>query len=87
MQDVDQDPSEKGLAFSGLATMEPMEPTLWSFPYGAYGGPHGVYGPLFEASSWYPRAGHVSIDNDSFVVSPRALNRSLLVRLSFWFNV
>ena len=38
MQDVDQDPSEKGLASSGLATMEPMEPTLWSFPYGAYGG-------------------------------------------------
>ena len=38
MQDVDQDPSEKGLAFSGLATMEPMEPTLWSFPHGAYGG-------------------------------------------------
>ena len=52
MQDVDQDPSEKGLAFSGLATMEPMEPTLWSFPFGAYGGAHGVYGPLFEASSW-----------------------------------
>ena len=47
MQDVDQDPSEKGLAFSGLATMEPMEPTLWSFPYGAYGGPHGVYGWAF----------------------------------------